>query len=240
MDYTTQQFQAGQVLRASQLNAMDAALKTSMKSALPVEVNLGKKHLGMVGTKVIISAKGLEPNTDYALQLFKYSKSAHAWEIMWDDTTGQSNFGWEFLRGRVRSRRIDDNTYTYFTEDVPYWMPNAGILQSRWLFHTAASESEKAITFMPTTWILDALKPLATSWNATSYGIIGATGHKHQSLKIKAGIMQKMPNGTFQLVGLSSATFNIYCTGGNACDMTSLTNPERVRRAGVNVSITQT
>ena len=236
MNYTTQQFQAGQVLRASQLNAMDNALKTSMKSALPVEVNLGKLHVGLHGTRGIISAKGLEPNTDYALQLFKYSKSKHAWEIMWDDTTGQSNFGWEFLRGRVRSRSVDDDTYTYFTEDVPSWMPNAGILQSRWLFSTAATESEKTITFMPATWILDALKPLATSWNTASYGIIGATGHKHQSLKIKAGIMQKMPNGAFQLVGMSPATFNFFCHGGNSSDIISLIATER---ANVSISINQ-
>lgn len=237
MNYTTQQFQAGQVLRASQLNAMDNAIKTSMKSALPVEVNLGKQHIGVIGTHVTVHAKGLEPNTDYALQLFRYSQTKHVWDIMWDDTTGQSNFGWAFLKGKVRSANKKAATAEYFTEEVPDWMPNAGVLQSRWLFSTTASESERLITFTPTTWILDALKPIGCNWDdAANCGILGARSNRHASIKIKAGIMQKMSNGSFQLVGMSTATFNFYRKGLNTL---SVSNVADTACANISVYITQ-
>lgn len=217
MEYTQQQFSAGQVLRASQLNAMDAAIRTSMKSALPVEINFGKYSEAMNGTFALICAKGLERNTQYAIQLFRWSRSKHEWVTMWDEDRESSNFGWAQLCGKIRTDNHTNtgSTYSYFTDEIPDWMPNGGYLQSRWLFTTSDTDT-KQITFQPKYWIRDALKPRGSSWDASKVALIGAKAGEQSSLRLKAGILQKKTDGSFELVGMSKSVLNVYFRGGNS------------------------
>lgn len=223
MEYTSQQFQAGQVLRASQLNAMDAALKTSMKSARPVEVYLDKTYSNSEtvgigrGRHITIRAVGLTPNTNYAIQLFRWSNSRKAWVSMYSDEKNDETFGWYFLKGSIM-RGETNRPLNYFTDEIPTWMTNNGKLKSRWLFTTNTTNYTNYTKYIKVaSWIVDAFKPAGDAneghWSTGQCALIGIPQKKHRALKFKAGILQKMPNGSFELVGMSDSTLNIYAPG---------------------------
>lgn len=223
MEYNAQQFQAGQVLRASQLNAMDAAIKTTMKNTLPVTVEITKG----THSKLNIHMDGLEPYTQYVIQLYRNHISETSmdglgsWYMMWNDQIGRSDCGYYTLAGKPR--KIGQGVVeSSFPSETPSWMTNNGILESRWFIDNGATPR---YTFSINTpeWILDNLKPTDDEWEdvrqtetTDSYRyhksvcrLIGTNKYSNKSLKFRVGILQADSNGGYQLVGLSNTVINV-------------------------------
>ena len=229
MEYTSQRFSAGQVLRASQLNAMDEAIKTSMRSALPVTVELSKayhRHVQSLpdaigdkgsGTRIVVTATGLDPNLQYRFQIFRFSKSRNDWVQLNSDNNPETAFGWACVKGTVRARNKQTGLNSFFTTAVPDWMPNNGVLQGKWEF-TLDHETSKVLYINPKQWILDALKPSAADWDYDTgkVRLIGTRGKRYESLKFKVGVVCVPPSGPSQLVGLSKSVLSVYAEGGNS------------------------
>ena len=210
MEYNTQQFQPGQVLKAAQLNEMDVALKTAMQGALPVTVDLRKiKRTKETREAVQINVSGLTQGSQYFIQLYTQSRDGKAWTKMYSDSAQSELYGYQpKLAGKVRSGRADSPA-TYFTSDIPYWMSNNGVLISRWPIDTIIN-SRYDLTIIPAKWLINNLKPNeAPDFDVDNYSLIGLKRGRNGSLKFKAAVLEKLSNGAFQLVGLSDTAFLI-------------------------------
>lgn len=232
MIYNTHDFQAGQVLKASQLNAIEAAIKMMMKKALPADIEFAKSTKG----RVSIHVSGLDPEKEYVIQLYRMYTNpddSRAWQMMWNEKKQESNSGWKFLKGGTRTADEGGLNKKAFTEYTPTWMPNNGVLISRWPVSLGSDETSYILKINPKTWILDNLKPVGEAWESTDQkvtvkgqtsnkavcALIGTNSKKNQSLKFKAGLLQKESDGTYQLVGMSDTTLVIGGSKlGDACD----------------------
>ena len=235
MNYNTHDFQAGQVLKASQLNAIEAAIKMMMKKALPADIEFAKSTKGLIS----IHVSGLDPEKEYVIQLYRMYTNpddSRAWQMMWNEKKQESNSGWKFLKGGTRTADEGGLNKKAFTEYTPTWMPNNGVLVSRWPVSLGLDETSYILKINPKTWILDNLKPVGEAWESTDQkvtfksqtynkavcALIGTNSKKNQSLKFKAGLLQKEPDGTYQLVGMSDTTLAIGGSKlGSACDQCS-------------------
>ena len=222
MEYNAQQFQAGQVLRASQLNAMDAAIKTTMKNTLPVTVEITKS----THSQLNIHIDGLDPKMHYVIQLYRNHLSETSmegigsWYMMWNDQVGHSDCGYCTLAGKPR-KKGQGVVESSFPSETPSWMTNNGILVSRWsIDHGAGSY---LLSIDTPEWILDNLKPNGAEWEDVSQTdtsgsytyrksvcrLIGTNKFHNKSLKFRVGVLQVDSDGSSQLVGLSNTVINV-------------------------------
>jgi hypothetical protein len=229
MNYTPQQFKSGQVLRAAQLNNMDTAIKTAMASALPVKVELRKQNKSEtkqgvpVDAAVNIRISNLNPDATYVIQLYTKSRDGQRWVTMYDEEDASELYGYR--------RRLAGKVYTgekglpfeHFDTTIPSWMPNNGVLTSRWLI--PANVRSYTLELKPQEWLLDNLKPMhAAYWSEcnNTYNFIGVKNSRHRSLQFKVGVLEQRPTVVDQLVGLSDTTILIANPGTEGLKLDSL------------------
>jgi hypothetical protein len=235
MEYNLQAFKAGDILTAEQLNRIEAALRTVLKNALPVTVEMSKGSKG----RIDINVSGLEGNTakDYLLQLYRKGQSGD-WEPMWDEARQCSPFGWHYLCGEDRTVERNGDVVevtSTFPSETPTWMPNKGVFTTRWpISPSQIVEGNYTQSIDASRWLLDNLKPRTSKWESISQRIpisagdtkynnlsvcslIGTKAKKDSSLYFKIGVLQKQDNNKYELVGLSKSTLKISCSKHGDC-----------------------
>ena len=205
MEYIKHGFKAGDVLRADQLNRLEDAVGLAMQSALPVTLNIIKRE----GAVIDIVLSGLRSSEQYTIQLFRKSRSTHTYESMFDDASGTERWGWSLLAGKPYAVSTGGVVHSYFTTSIPSWMPNSGILKSRWVITTKAGlvGTRASIQIDLGTWLLDMLKPTKNNWEENIHALIGLNKHRDNCLKFKVGVFDKEG----QLVAFSNDA--IYVSG---------------------------
>lgn len=214
MQYNLHDFKAGDILTAEQLNRIEAALQIVMSTALPCKIILIKEEHG----KLKIKVKGLVPGNTYCLQFYKKSRR-FGYEMMYNTQTNASNSGYVPQLAGKEHHRTDEEMF-FFSDSIPDWMPS-GILTTRYdLDFVTQDDGTATIDIDLSTWILDFLKP----WDSTSFdnkdqfhyvfndgpgticALIGASPKKDCCIRFKIGVLQLLPTGEHDLIGLSDDT----------------------------------
>lgn len=212
MEYIKHGFKAGDVLKADQLNRLEDAVGLAMQTALPVTLNIIKRESAVID----IVLMGLRSKEQYTIQLFRKSRSSHTYEPMFDDTSGEERWGWSLLAGKPYRCDSGSVVHSYFTTDIPSWMPNSGILQSRWVMTTKAGKvgTRASLQIDLSTWLLDGLKPIENNWEGNIHALIGLNKHRDNCLKFKVGVFDKEG----QLVAFSNNAIYVSGVKGNGVE----------------------
>lgn len=150
MAYIPQNFKPGDVVTASQLNAMNEqiAINENKINHQYNQVIITK----LSGQKIKIIVEGLTPGEEYTLQLMRQPVSTN--EISQWQPVREKSYGYAKLAGS-ETQDINGNIGMY--ETVPAWMPNNGYIQSVYSFTAQDNIYTKEIDM--TTWALPLVKP---------------------------------------------------------------------------------
>jgi hypothetical protein len=163
------------------------------------------------------------------LQLYRQRSSKKDWEMLWNTHFDCPCAGWAFLAGSARTGIEGGGITECFTNDIPHWMPNGGVLTTREAFEIENNLETDLITTFDykidvKTWILDFLKPVSGTWEPIDQlvdisgggkvpfavcALLGTAPKKDNSVKFKIGVLQKQPDGSFELVGMSDTIIDI-------------------------------
>ncbi len=179
MTYTPNDFQPGDILTASHLNAMNKEIQNQN-----IDIILSK-----AGHSILqIQIHGVEPGRKYKLAFFRRVKSDRHW-IQID-----SEYGYGKIAGtRTKNKEELEGSYG----PLPIWMPNNGYVESSISFEPTATSH--IIEIDMSQWAIPLIKPILDSagdgefYDGAKIGLIGlSTSRPYQKLAFSVALYDEL------------------------------------------------